>query len=1173
MGETKRETDKSDEERKVLEAIALKGSELETKVARLQHELIKATTEAKKLLYDNGGIEEVEKEVAGLRTVKEENEKRMKELETKLGALEVKELEEKNERFQAEEVDEEKEKEEKKRKKINGLVPDNGVVVKHIKTGEEIVVSRRVVGVFLLMTMAEFSGQFCGLQDEFFNYGWRLEFRGNNVTALWPGNGKPGLWLNSNSRMGAIYSLIVREEEILIENEEKGQQGEANGGAFIRESIYGVGIYLTVANCSYFSARYCDGDKNGVRYMVLCHVIMGNMELLRGDKAQFFYGGEEYDNGVVDDIESPKNYIVWNINMNTHIFPEFVFRFKLSNLSNTGGNLIAKREVAASSIQGAKRPPPRIIVGQETMLDNAWKHLIEDGAGIMGMYGMGGVGKTTILTQINNKFSNDRCGFDFVIWVVVSKELHIENIQDEIAEKVGLGGEEWNKKDETQKGLHLYNFLRTKRFMLFLDDIWETVELDKIGIPDPTSHKGCRLAFTTRSLNVCTSMGVGKPMEVQCLADDDAFDLFKKKVGELTLESDPQIPDLAKIVAKKCCGLPLALNVIGETMSSKRTIQEWRRAISVLTSYAAEFSGMNDKILPLLKYSYDSLKGDHVKFCLLYCALYPEDAKIPIEDLIDYWICEGIIDRGESVVEAEYMSYEIIGSLVCASLLMKGVDQDGKDFVCMHDVIREMALWIASDLGREKDVFIVRAGVGLREIPRVRDWNIVERMSLMKLRNNKRFHVTGTPECMKLTTLLLQHSNLGSISSEFFKYMPNLAVLDLSNNDSLCELPDLSGLVSLQYLNLSNTSILQLPKGVQKLKKLIYLDLEKTFVIWGSTGISSLHNLKVLKLFGSHFYWNTTSVKELEALEHLEVLTITIDFFSLFNELRLRELESLEHSVSLTYTTPSDYPEQFLTSHRLMSCTQILRISNTINLESSGISLPATMDKLRELYIFRSCNISEIKMGRICSFLSLVKVLIQDCKGLRELTFLMFAPNLKFLYVDDAKDLEDIINKEKACEVEIRIVPFQKLTNLHLEHLPKLENIYWSPLSFPCLKKIDVFECPNLKTIPKVARRVIMDSAYDITNGLKIISIRVKSTSLVVLQFKVQWWVRFLLRQRWCGVLSDDLAVAPVGRWVDLVLSSLVKDAGGFIGVVPWLSRSIGRCSNGGSRRRGGGFR
>lgn len=81
------------------------------------------------------------------------------------------------------------------RKKLNGLVPESGVVAKHIKTGEGVLVSRRVVGVFLLMTMADFSDQFFGFQDELFcNKDGRLEFRGNNVTALWPGDGKPGLW-------------------------------------------------------------------------------------------------------------------------------------------------------------------------------------------------------------------------------------------------------------------------------------------------------------------------------------------------------------------------------------------------------------------------------------------------------------------------------------------------------------------------------------------------------------------------------------------------------------------------------------------------------------------------------------------------------------------------------------------------------------------------------------------------------------------------------------------------------------------------------------------------------------------------------------------------------------------------------------------------------------------
>ncbi|CAH8296172.1 unnamed protein product [Eruca vesicaria subsp. sativa] len=136
-------------------------------------------------------------------------------------------------------------------------------------------------------------------------------------------------------------------------------QGLGVGGAFIRKSIYGVGIHLTAADCPYFSARYCDIDENGVRYMLLCRVIMGNMELLRGYKAQFFSGGEEYDNGV-DDVENPKNYIVWNINMNTHIYPEYVVRFKLSVPHNAEGNLVARHDNSGVTSEGPKDLPPQL---------------------------------------------------------------------------------------------------------------------------------------------------------------------------------------------------------------------------------------------------------------------------------------------------------------------------------------------------------------------------------------------------------------------------------------------------------------------------------------------------------------------------------------------------------------------------------------------------------------------------------------------------------------------------------------------------------------------------------------------------------------------------------------------------------------------------------------------
>lgn len=104
------------------------------------------------------------------------------------------------------------------RAKLRSICPAEGINVKHIKTGEDLLVSRRLVATFLLMTIADFSDQLYSFQDVLFdNHDGRLEFAGNNtLTSLWPGDGKPGLWMSSASRMAAIYTLMVREEEIYV---------------------------------------------------------------------------------------------------------------------------------------------------------------------------------------------------------------------------------------------------------------------------------------------------------------------------------------------------------------------------------------------------------------------------------------------------------------------------------------------------------------------------------------------------------------------------------------------------------------------------------------------------------------------------------------------------------------------------------------------------------------------------------------------------------------------------------------------------------------------------------------------------------------------------------------------------------------------------------------------
>jgi len=103
------------------------------------------------------------------------------------------------------------------------------------------------------------------------------------------------------------------------------------------KSTYGIGVHLAAANCAYASASYCDVDENGVQHMVFCRVIMGKMEVVHRGSRQCHPSCKDYDSGV-DDLQNPRFYIVWNMNMNTHIYPEFVVSFKIS--SKTEGHLV-----------------------------------------------------------------------------------------------------------------------------------------------------------------------------------------------------------------------------------------------------------------------------------------------------------------------------------------------------------------------------------------------------------------------------------------------------------------------------------------------------------------------------------------------------------------------------------------------------------------------------------------------------------------------------------------------------------------------------------------------------------------------------------------------------------------------------------------------------------------
>ncbi|CAD5196612.1 unnamed protein product [Musa acuminata subsp. malaccensis] len=96
------------------------------------------------------------------------------------------------------------------------------------------------------------------------------------------------------------------------------------------ERLYGNGIHLTPTNCSNICARYCDVDENGIIYLMLCRIIMGNVELIHPGSNQCQPSNENFDTGV-DDLHKPKHYIIWDVNLYTYIYAEFTVTFQATS--------------------------------------------------------------------------------------------------------------------------------------------------------------------------------------------------------------------------------------------------------------------------------------------------------------------------------------------------------------------------------------------------------------------------------------------------------------------------------------------------------------------------------------------------------------------------------------------------------------------------------------------------------------------------------------------------------------------------------------------------------------------------------------------------------------------------------------------------------------------------
>ncbi|XP_040375300.1 probable disease resistance protein At4g27220 [Rosa chinensis] len=475
-------------------------------------------------------------------------------------------------------------------------------------------------------------------------------------------------------------------------------------------------------------------------------------------------------------------------------------------------------------------------------MDKVMKELKDDKVTVIGVYGMGGVGKTTMVKHVAAESCKNGT-FNHVIMAVVSQSPNFERIQRTLLVELLAPGFEL---PESGRASRLYKeIMRKNNILIILDDIWEFIDLSTIGIPSPDRLKkqNSKLLLTSRRLHVCNSMSQ-KSIRLDILSEQDSWSLFVKKTKR-SFEF-PNFDNVARKVARECRGLPIALIAVARALGDK-DMEEWQKAAQQLEKSQIANPDHEEDAFKCIKLSYDYLKDEDYKSCFLLCCLFPEDYDIPIEDLFQYSIGKGLFRDTDTMYEARGIAHSVIKHLKDSSLLLEG-EFSGHSGECvkMHDVVRDTAMRIAKC--EDGHGFLVKAGCGLNH------WSCRshEGYSAISLMENK---IRRLPEELvgpKLQILLLQdNTDLNEIPETFFPSPNELRLLDLSKT-IISSLPQsFSLLINLQALYLDFCDELIDISVLGKLKKLEILSMRNYPGGELSREIGNLTNLRILEFSGA----------------------------------------------------------------------------------------------------------------------------------------------------------------------------------------------------------------------------------------------------------------------------------------------------------------------------------
>ncbi|KAL5741070.1 hypothetical protein ACOSQ2_030250 [Xanthoceras sorbifolium] len=758
-------------------------------------------------------------------------------------------------------------------------------------------------------------------------------------------------------------------------------------------------------------------------------------------------------------------------------FPNMMMRYSLSKIAaktaKDGVDLLGGGIFQKVSYRPLLRKTTSIYTrgyddfdSRKQIFNDLMEALKEADVNFIGVYGMGGVGKTTLVKRIVGQVIEDKL-FDVVVLAEVTETPDIRKIQGQIADELGL---KFHEESLTGRAARLRDRLKKeKRVLVVLDNIWAQLDLEAVGIPlgeqekrsahQEEDQKGrndeqrqCKILLTSRNLDVLRDdMNTQKEFSVEILCEEEAGNLFWKIVADPAKQSDFNL--IAIEIIRYCAGLPVAIATTANALKNK-ILSNWKDALDQLRrSNPRHIKGMDTKVYSAIELSYNLLESEEAKSLFLLCGLYHAGGSVSSEYLLRYGMGLGLFENVTTLEEGRNRVQMLINNLKARCLLLDGFE---KTFVKMHDIVHAVAVSIAST---NKLMFNIQNVTNLKEMLEER---LPKDATAISLPYKDISLLPERLECPKLNLFFLFMTDISlQIPEAFFEGMKELKVLDFGNINLLSLPSSLHGLTKLQtlcmdecllgdiaiigdlkklkVLSFARSDLERLPAEIQHLTQLKLLDLDscsKLKVITPNV-ISSLTQLEELYMGNSFVQWevkgqSNASLSELKQLSRLTTLEIHVLDAQIIPQdlLIFDKLERYKIFIGDVW----DWSGKYETSRTLK-----LKLNNSIYL---GNWVKSLLHRTEDLYL-------------------------DELKGVKNVNF----PNklngegfqqLKHLHVQNGLELQYIVNsiERGLCNV------FPKLESLFLQNLINLKQICHGRLvseSFRKLRIIKVGKCDRLR--------------------------------------------------------------------------------------------------------------